>query len=268
MKLRAEADKLYNYLAGLVTYQFRHTTYSRHFTKTRVLLNIASVLKPHLKPETDTYVDFSAGNNEFPPMLGLRYVSYDILPHPLGERAREAELCLDKDGEGIAYMQKQNWLAVDAGSLPPGELVVGLNPPFGKANTAARAFIEHAAECGRARIIVLIVPNTIGSCDETPYAWDPPGYKMIHFDSESVDPSKHAFYVPGAAGYKGSIAAKNVRPRIIIYERIGPAGERVCGCKHNHGARAKALRQSHQKLLAWEGRSKAWPSAVPTARSD
>lgn len=110
----------------------------RHFTKTGLLTRVASMLLPYLNPETDTYVDFCAGNNEFAPMLGLRFRSIDILPHPLGSRPREAELCLDCNESGTPFMQKENWLAVEPRSLPPGELVIGLNPPFGNVRLRRR----------------------------------------------------------------------------------------------------------------------------------
>ena len=46
-----------------------------------------------------------------------------------------------------------------AGMLPhPDRLVIGLNPPFGRAGTLANKFVEHAVAQHCPRLIVLIVP--------------------------------------------------------------------------------------------------------------
>ena len=67
--------------------------------------------------------------------------------------------------------------AVSVGSLPHGdELVIGLNPPFGKNNSLARAFVEQAARF-RPSIIILIVP---------PLTPIPPGYIVDHEDVQTM----------------------------------------------------------------------------------
>ena len=49
----------------------------------------------------------------------------------------------------------------DAGSLPHGnQLVIGLNPPFGKNNSLAKMFVDHAAVFQPAIIILIVPPAT------------------------------------------------------------------------------------------------------------
>jgi hypothetical protein len=73
------------------------------------------------------------------------------------------------------------------GLAPPGRLVVGLNPPFGKNNVLADRFVMHAAQLFRPRLIVLIVP---------PGTLIPPGYRLLH---ENLTLCKgEEFYVPGS----------------------------------------------------------------------
>jgi hypothetical protein len=64
-------------------------------------------------------------------------------------------------------------------------LVIGLNPPFGKDNSLARKFVEHAAAF-RPRLMVLIVP---------PATFIPPGYTVV-FEDRTMCKGEE-FYVPG-----------------------------------------------------------------------
>ena len=64
-----------------------------------------------------------------------------------------------------------------AGMLPPGkQLVIGLNPPFGKNNMLATKFVQHAA-LFLPRVIVLIVPP------QTPI---PHGYTVMYEDHQTM----------------------------------------------------------------------------------
>lgn len=73
----------------------------------------------------------------------------------------------------------------DLGS--PEQLVIGLNPPFGKNNELAIMFVQHAARFSP-RIIVLIVP---------PMTPVPYGYTTIFEDRHSC--KGETFYVPGSS---------------------------------------------------------------------
>ena len=53
--------------------------------------------------------------------------------------------------------------------LPAGELVIGVNPPFGFQNKTAIEFVEHAL-CAQPRLLVLIMPLT---------NYHPRGYELI-----------------------------------------------------------------------------------------
>ena len=87
--------------------------------------------------------------------------------------------------EETAGFERRNWFSVDPAELPPGELVIGLNPPFGHNNTEAIKFVTHALHC-RPRLLVLIMPTT---------NWQPPGYELIHHDDQLCRGS--VFYTPG-----------------------------------------------------------------------
>lgn len=66
---------------------------------------------------------------------------------------------------------------VAAGDLPAGDnLVIGLNPPFGKNNGLAKTFVQQAAKfCPR--VIVLIVPP------EVPI---PRGYQVMYEEQDTM----------------------------------------------------------------------------------
>lgn len=62
--------------------------------------------------------------------------------------------------------------------LPHGNtLVIGLNPPFGKNNSLALQFVQHAALTFKPRVIVLIVPPS------TPI---PRGYTIMYEDQTTM----------------------------------------------------------------------------------
>ena len=64
-----------------------------------------------------------------------------------------------------------------AGDLPAGDnLVIGLNPPFGKNNALAKMFVNHAASF-QPRVIVLIVPPGVPI---------PHGYRVMYEEQETM----------------------------------------------------------------------------------
>ena len=129
-----------------------------------------------LKPG-DTFIDFACGQNTFGSML--------IDPGTGGPLATRAFDVL-APGENSYDFQRRNWFSVDATELPAGELIIGLNPPFGHQNHEAIKFVEHAI-CARPRLIVLIMPAT---------NYSPPGYDLILRDDQVCRGS--VFYTPGS----------------------------------------------------------------------
>ena len=206
-KLRSE---LRTSLNGLALNRAKFTSFSRHFTSAKVLQCIASKLQPLLHAG-DTFVDFACGQNSFgallrDPATGLPLPSraYDIL----------------SPAETTHNFERRNWFSVDATELPPGELVIGLNPPFGHKNSEAIRFVTHAV-CCQPRLLVLIMPTT---------NYQPPGYELVHHDDQLCRGS--VFYTPGALT-SNWINAKNVQPLLQIYRRREQpgAGKRVAHCK-------------------------------------
>ena len=92
----------------------------------------------------------------------------------------------------MTAFRRQAWGSVDvAEHLPAGELVIGLNPPFGFRNGQALEFVEHSL-CASPRMIVLIIPTTDGMLN-----YEPPGYETLIRDEGSAG---NKFYTPGAEG--------------------------------------------------------------------
>ena len=163
-------------LNALAINRVKFTSFSRHYTSASVLREIARRVQPLLRPG-DTFVDFACGQNSFAALLTdpatqqpLKSVAFDILS-PV---------------EKTEDFTRRPWQSVDATSLPPGELVIGLNPPFGHQNREAHEFVQHAL-CARPRMLVLIMPAT---------NYSPPGYTLEILDEQLC--RGYAFYTPGA----------------------------------------------------------------------
>ena len=208
-------------LNGVMLNRAKYTSFSRHYTAYRVLKKIAERLNPLLRPG-DTFVDFACGQNSFGGLLRdpltqqtLPTVSFDVL----------------SPAENTSDFHRRNWFAVSAAEMPPGELVVGLNPPFGHLNKTAIDFVKHAL-CMRPRLLVLIMPAT---------NYQPEGYELVHHDDQLC--RGFAFYVPGSVSANW-IHAKNVAPAVYIYRRRpdapGPC-ERQCHCVHREDLRRKMV---------------------------
>ena len=197
-------------LNGMTLNRHKYTTFSRHFTSPRVLKVIADVLQAHLR-QGDTFVDFACGLNTFAPLLRdpgsgqpLKSVAFDLFS-PI---------------DRTESFTRKAWMQVDAErDLPPGELVIGLNPPFGHMNRTAIEFVEHAL-CARPRLIALIMPST---------NYEPQGYELLVRDEQLCRGS--VFYTPGHGS--SNIDAKNVKPNFLLYRRKDEVPlPRRCMCNH------------------------------------
>ena len=128
---------------------FNRDTYStmgRYFTNKDVLLQLVDRLKRFVVP-SDTYIDFSAGTNEFGGLLAKatgvkKWLGMDLYPV-------RYNAC-------PAHFRVKNWF--DVKRLPP-DTVIGLNPPFGSLNRAASLFVEHALRF-RPRMLALVLPDS------------------------------------------------------------------------------------------------------------
>ena len=206
-RLRSAQRTLLN---GMAMYRAKYTSFSRHYTNASVLRHIANHLQSMLLPG-DTFVDFACGQNSFGALLKdplsqqpLSTVAYDIF----------------SPAENTSDFTRRPWQSVDATSLPPGELVIGLNPPFGHNNREAIEFVQHSL-CAQPRLLVLIMPAT---------NFVPPGYTLEHMDDQIC--RNWAFYSPGT-NTSWRIKAANVDPNFYIYRRNDPRPPvRVARCCH------------------------------------
>ena len=115
---------------------------------------------------------------------------------------------------------RRPWQSVDATTLPQGELVIGLNPPFGHQNREAIEFVEHAL-CAKPRMLVLIMPMT---------NYTPNGYECLVHDDQLC--KGYAFYAPGT-NTSNWINAAHVTPVFQVYRRKeGVSTVRAGRCQH------------------------------------
>ena len=207
VRLKSNSRSMLN---GMAINRAKYTSFSRHYTSARVLKAIADVVQTHVNPG-DTFVDFACGQNSFGGLLKdpatgvpLRSVAFDILSPA------------DKsDG-----FHRRPWASVDATTLPAGELIIGLNPPFGHLNKEAIEFVKHAV-CARPRLIVLIMPAT---------NYNPEGYELILNDDQLCRGS--VFYAPGSNS-SNWINASRQSPSFLLYKRNDFASTvRVPRCCH------------------------------------
>ena len=156
------------------------------YTKQSVLNSIASRCRPLLEEIGASFVDFSCGDNNFAPLLGCAFVSFDI---------RAAAAATDTSN----FCQKDWFTVVDA-DIPRGPIAVGLNPPFGYQGALARRFVAHAMRLNPA-MMFLILPHT---------SWELGGYECTY--AETLPPD--AFYNPVTGATYSEIYA-----RFLVYRR-------------------------------------------------
>ena len=215
----AQLSECRTQLNGLVFNRYQYTTFSRHFTAHHVLERIAERVQPFLRP-TDTFIDFCCGMNTFAPLMRPSGAAHPLPAHSFD--------IFSPIGRMTAF-RRQAWGSVDvAEHLPAGELVIGLNPPFGFRNGQALEFVEHSL-CASPRMIVLIIPTT-----DRMLNYEPPGYETLIRDEELCRGNK--FYTPGAEGTSGgsnNINTYRTRPIFVVWRRIAPDPKPRCRlCVH------------------------------------
>ena len=90
---------------------------------------------------TQTWIDFSAGDNAFLKKLDpSRWSAFDLEP-------------LD---DGVT---RSDWYAVTRDQVAGETFAVGFNPPYGKMGYEARRFIKHAVETFKPQVIAVISPR-------------------------------------------------------------------------------------------------------------
>jgi hypothetical protein len=157
----------------------RYSSYGRHFTRRNLLELVASRLAFFLRND-DCVVDFSCGTNEFVPLVKRAAVKQGIRV-----TGRAYDIIVARDCTDFVL---KSWFDTRKDELPPGkQLVIGLNPPFGKDSKLAKKFVEHAAQF-HPRIMVLIVP---------PGTEVPLNYHVLYEDRHSC--RGEMFYVPGSS---------------------------------------------------------------------
>lgn len=126
--------------------------HDRYFTKSDILQQIARFCAPLFTKNT-LYIDFACGNNEFAKWIKdltpAQVLSFDIVHMPEHDTRPDCPVVI------------QDWFTVH--SLPKmprsyKRVIVGLNPPFGKASITARQFLEHTLSIVVPDYFLLIVP--------------------------------------------------------------------------------------------------------------
>ncbi|KAI7842773.1 hypothetical protein COHA_003520 [Chlorella ohadii] len=159
----------------------RYSSYGRHFTSHKLLHDVAERLREHLR-SGDQVVDFSCGENYFLPHLKQLCLRDNM---PISGRAYD--IILAKDSTDFVLKSWFDARPDTEGLAPPHQLVIGLNPPFGKNNSLADKFVRKAANFWP-RLMVLIVP---------PHTIIPPGYRVVLESSKMCGGEE--FYVPGSS---------------------------------------------------------------------
>lgn len=123
------------------------------FTKPDVIEQCADLAIPYIEKflkqsNSDLiYMDCSAGKNQFAQLLNIPYIAVDLHKYP------------ESEGK-VIY---QDWLTTTRKQFDlhhnDAEIVLGLNPPFGKRYHLLNAFMNHAHEEFQPRFIFLICPE-------------------------------------------------------------------------------------------------------------
>ena len=217
-RLRARISKVCHplglYVQCLTNPVKSKSTYGRFFTNHSQLRNLArTLLSEGIITKSDTYVDFSAGHNDFGPLLQLRkWVGFDLYPPSTPQPSQ--------------HFRRVNWFNVK--SLPK-DCVIGLNPPFGKRGELALRFLVHAMSAFRPRLILAIIPRDT--------QWQRPAAKFGYAVHSSFNTlvAGSVFYIPGsstnvgqqwaASGATGNISiAPQDTPAMLVLKR-GGAGQ-------------------------------------------
>ena len=211
------ADQMY---AGAAEYTSRHVkqthylmpylgfgmynSHGRFFTQPHVLEAVSTYLDDNnLVSSRDHFIDFSAGSNEFAPLLASKtdctFQSFDLFPAKVRQN-----------------LTLKSWFSVNVNDVSwegrGKEVVLGLNPPFGKDNVESRKFVAHGISVFQPRLLVLIVPD-LGRMKELE------NYSLVHKDARAINGKD--FYIPGAQTM-GSKHQTNTDPAFIIYRRNSP----------------------------------------------
>jgi len=190
-----------------------YNSHGRFFTQPRVLAMVCEhLIKRALVCNDDHFIDFCAGANEFAPMLADKLADHNLARGKSGPRMtfQSFDIFPAKNRENFA---KKNWFSVCSDDLSEEglgkEVVMGLNPPFGKDNNESRKFLRHGIKHFEPRLLVLIVPE-LGSMDELG------NYDEIHRDGKMC--TGKDFYIPGAHAM-GTKHHTDTQPNFIIYQR-------------------------------------------------
>ena len=178
-----------------------YNSHGRFFTQPHVMEAVSKYLNDqNLVSPQDHFIDFSAGSNEFAPLLASKtdctFQSFDLFPAKVRQNFKikdwftvsATDVCLEGRGK---------------------EVVLGLNPPYGKANIESCKFVAHGINVFNPRMLVLIVPD-LGNMRELE------NYTVVHKDYRLVGGKD--FYIPGAQTM-GSKMQTNTDPAFIIYRR-------------------------------------------------
>lgn len=201
-------DKLRVYLAPFL-HGMRYTSFGRHFTKAEKLEKIVEKLKFYVE-DGDTVVDFCCGANDFSTLMKKHldemgkkkcsYKNYDIM-RPKND----------------FNFEKRDWMSVRTKELASNgsNLIMGLNPPFGKNAALANQFIERALR-HMPKLIVLVVPPETERLDSEKQKCP---YDLLWEDKELL--AGKSFYLPGSVDVNAKQMDQwnNTTPHLYLWSR-------------------------------------------------
>lgn len=199
-------DKLKVYLAPFL-HGMRYTSFCRHFTKPEKLEEIVDRLRWYVE-NGDTIVDFCCGANDFSCLMKKR----------LDEMGKSCyykifDICRPKND---FCFEKRDWMKVLPKELPDGsQLIMGLNPPFGKNASLANRFIDQALRF-EPKLVILIVPPETKRLDRekirTPY-------DLVWEDADLL--AGKSFYLPGSVDVNDKQVDQwnNTTPPLYLWSR-------------------------------------------------
>ncbi|KAL4566889.1 hypothetical protein LXL04_031015 [Taraxacum kok-saghyz] len=200
-------DKLKLYL-GPFLHGKRYTSYGRHFTKVEKLEKIADKLKFYVE-DGDTVVDFCCGANDFSSIMkkhldemGKNKVSY-----------KNYDISRPKND---FFFERRDWMSVRPRELPKSSnLIMGLNPPFGKNAGLANQFIQQAVKF-MPKLLILIVPPETERLDSEKQKCP---YDLVWEDDELL--AGKSFYLPGSIDVNAKQVDQwnNTTPFLYLWSR-------------------------------------------------
>ncbi|KAJ9562717.1 hypothetical protein OSB04_007877 [Centaurea solstitialis] len=240
-------DKLKVYLAPFL-YGMRYTSFGRHFTKPEKLEEIVDRLRWYVE-NGDTIVDFCCGANDFSWILKKRL-------DEMGKTCCFKNFDFARPKNDFCF-EKRDWMKVLPKELPNGsQLIMGLNPPFGKNASLANRFIDQALRF-EPKLVILIVPPETKRLDRVKIRTR---YDLVWVDANLL--AGKSFYLPGSINANNKQVGQwnNTPPPLYLWSRSDCTSKYLAiAQKHGHVS-------NQPEFVENKGRYKSYPHCNVAAR--